>query len=148
MDRNRHADLLRVTERTAAALSRHYATGRLTLEEFQERLDKAYAAKTVGELGALMRDLPEADIGQLPGAPGGNPTLPQPRAPGQVQVPGHGRPAVPRFWLAVAIFGFVLWLMSGASGGLWFLWFVVPLVLIMLTRWALGAERRTRDRHQ
>jgi DUF1707 SHOCT-like domain len=32
--------------RTAAALGEHYAAGRLTLEEFQERLDKIYAAMT------------------------------------------------------------------------------------------------------
>jgi hypothetical protein len=35
-------------DRSAAALSGHYAAGRLTLEEFQERLDRAFAAKTLG----------------------------------------------------------------------------------------------------
>ena len=33
-------------ERTAALLREHHAAGRLTAEEFHERLDKAYAAKT------------------------------------------------------------------------------------------------------
>jgi hypothetical protein len=37
--------------RAAAALGEHYAAGRLTLEEFQERLDEVYAATTLGELG-------------------------------------------------------------------------------------------------
>jgi uncharacterized membrane protein YjjP (DUF1212 family) len=32
--------------------------GRLTIEEFDERVAKAYAAKTHGELAALTRDLP------------------------------------------------------------------------------------------
>ena len=35
-------------DRTAAALREHLAAGRLTTEEFDERLDKVYAAKTLG----------------------------------------------------------------------------------------------------
>lgn len=45
-------------EATAAELREHYATGRLTTEELNERLDLVFAAKTRGELTALMRDLP------------------------------------------------------------------------------------------
>ena len=45
-------------DRAAAALREHLAAGRLTAEEFDERLDKAYAAKTLGELDDLMADLP------------------------------------------------------------------------------------------
>ncbi len=37
-------------DRAAEALREHHATGRLTVEEFQERLDRVYAAKTLGEL--------------------------------------------------------------------------------------------------
>ncbi len=50
------------TEREAAAaeLREHYAAGRLTLEELNERLDKTYAAKTRGDLNALMTDLPSS----------------------------------------------------------------------------------------
>jgi hypothetical protein len=55
-------------DRTAALLREHHAVGRLTLEEFNERLDKAYAAKTVGELGELMADLPAIDLYKLPDA--------------------------------------------------------------------------------
>ena len=66
-------------DRTAAALSEHLAAGRLTQEEFDERLDKAYAAKTLGELDDLMADLPGTDLGQFPDASvhrsGGNPPL-------------------------------------------------------------------------
>jgi Domain of unknown function (DUF1707) len=42
-------------DRSAAALSAHYAAGRLTLEEFQERLNQAYATKTLGDLDDLRR---------------------------------------------------------------------------------------------
>ena len=45
-------------DRTAALLREHHAAGRLTAEEFNERLDKAYAAKTLGELDELLADLP------------------------------------------------------------------------------------------
>jgi hypothetical protein len=47
-------------EATAAELREHYASGRLALDELNERLDKALAAKTRGDLDALMRDLPSA----------------------------------------------------------------------------------------
>jgi hypothetical protein len=39
-------------------LSLHCARGRLTLEEFEVRVERAYAARTVDELGALLDDLP------------------------------------------------------------------------------------------
>jgi Domain of unknown function (DUF1707) len=55
-------------ERTATLLSEHHAAGRLTAEEFQERLDKAYEAKTLGELDALLADLPAIDLYRLPAA--------------------------------------------------------------------------------
>ena len=42
----------------AAALPEHLAAGRLTIEEFDQRLDQTYAAKTLGELNVLMADLP------------------------------------------------------------------------------------------
>src|ERR1700677_1538625 len=47
-------------EAVAAELREHYATGRLTLDELNERLDKAFAAKTKGDLNAIMTDLPSA----------------------------------------------------------------------------------------
>lgn len=45
-------------EEVARALRDNLTEGRLTLEEFDERLDAAYSAKTYGELDALMIDLP------------------------------------------------------------------------------------------
>ena len=47
-------------EAVAGALREHYADGRLTLEELNERLDQAFAAKTMADLKPVMRDLPEA----------------------------------------------------------------------------------------
>jgi DUF1707 SHOCT-like domain len=45
-------------EATADRLRRHHTDGRLDGEEFQERLDRCFAAKTVGDLAELTRDLP------------------------------------------------------------------------------------------
>jgi hypothetical protein len=42
----------------AAALSEHFAAGRLEREEFDVRLTAAYAARTAGDLEQLFRDLP------------------------------------------------------------------------------------------
>ncbi len=47
-------------EAVAAQLREHYADGRLTLEELNERLDHTFAAKTRDDLGTVMRDLPHA----------------------------------------------------------------------------------------
>jgi hypothetical protein len=45
-------------EATASQLREHYAAGRLTLDELNERLDQTFAAKTRSELNAVMSDLP------------------------------------------------------------------------------------------
>ena len=44
----------------ATQLREHFADGRLTLEELNERLDQAFAAKTKADLNTVMRDLPQA----------------------------------------------------------------------------------------
>jgi hypothetical protein len=46
-------------ERVVAALKEHCAAGRLTLDELPGRVERAYAAATLGELEELTRDLPE-----------------------------------------------------------------------------------------
>ena len=45
-------------EKTSEHLRRHHAEGRLDAEEFQERVDRCYQAKTLGELDQLVTDLP------------------------------------------------------------------------------------------
>ena len=47
-------------ERTVAVLREHMVVGRLTLEEFAERMSAAYLARTADELERLSRDLPPA----------------------------------------------------------------------------------------
>ncbi len=131
-DRNRSAD----------ALSAHYAAGRLTLEEFQQRLDQAYAATTLGDLDDLMADLPGPGPSQLADQRDGNVLPPERRALATVQVPVGRHRAAWQFWLGIVIGTFVIWLISGATGGPWFLWLAVPLVFIMLRRWSMGHSQR------
>jgi Domain of unknown function (DUF1707) len=48
-------------ERIAERLRRAHAEGRLDITEFQERLERCYAAKTFGDLSELVGDLPRPD---------------------------------------------------------------------------------------
>ena len=50
----------------AAELREHYAHGRLTLEEFNQRLDAVFAAKTQRDLSRLTSDLPHVRSGGGP----------------------------------------------------------------------------------
>ncbi|MFG2604320.1 DUF1707 domain-containing protein [Streptomyces sp. NPDC048514] len=54
-------------ERVAEVLRDAVAEGRLDMEEFEERLEAAYKARTYGELAPITRDLPAA--GAVPPAP-------------------------------------------------------------------------------
>ncbi|GAA3147737.1 hypothetical protein GCM10017687_76150 [Streptomyces echinatus] len=47
-------------DRVAEILRDALAEGRLDMEEFEERLESAYRARTYGELAPLTRDLPAA----------------------------------------------------------------------------------------
>jgi len=57
-------------EATAAELREHYAAGRLTLDELNERINNAFAAKTRGDLTAVVHDLPSIRPAMAPLAPG------------------------------------------------------------------------------
>ncbi|WP_329107255.1 DUF1707 domain-containing protein [Micromonospora sp. NBC_01699] len=47
-------------QRVVDDLQRHTAEGRLTLDEFTERLGVVYSARTLGDLAEVTRDLPTA----------------------------------------------------------------------------------------
>lgn len=55
-----HAD----RERAVDVLRAGFAEGRLRREEFEERVARAYAARTVGELALLVADLPQGPVPQ------------------------------------------------------------------------------------
>ena len=80
-------DTLRISdadrEAAVALLSEQYALGRLTREEFDERSDAVWSAKTQGDLAPIFADLPV----QSSGRPG--------RAPSRIPA---GAPHRPRWW--------------------------------------------------
>ncbi|WP_168712552.1 DUF1707 domain-containing protein [Streptomyces sp. A0958] len=74
-------------ERIAEILREAVAEGRLEMEEFDQRLDRAYKARTHGELEPLVRDLPRAGSSSAPAAV-------QPRSGSAARWPERiGRPA-------------------------------------------------------
>ncbi|NUP00122.1 MAG: DUF1707 domain-containing protein [Nonomuraea sp.] len=82
MDRNdlRIGDAER--EQTMAALREHFAQGRLTHEELDERLDRALASKTARDLAQVTADLPghgHHTPGPAPYAPAYDPAQPFPQ---------------------------------------------------------------------
>ncbi|XHM95953.1 DUF1707 domain-containing protein [Peterkaempfera sp. SMS 1(5)a] len=102
-------------ERVADILRDAFADGRLDVDEHAERIEAAYAAKTLGELEPLTRDLPAHTAPHAPkpaaaAAPAG-PPLPPARSysPNAVAVFGgavrKGRWRVGSHLKAVAVFG-------------------------------------------
>jgi Domain of unknown function (DUF1707) len=110
-------------DRTAALLREHHALGRLTAEEFSDRLDRTFAARTIGDIDALLRDLPTIDLYRLPDAR----LTRQPRQ-AQVAPVRHGSRAWRAIWgiyATVNLICFVVWAISG-FGYPWFLWVAGP----------------------
>lgn len=139
-------------DRTAALLREHMAAGRLNAEEFNERLEQTYAAKTVGELDEIMSDLPGIDLYSLPdaslrrrgGPPGGQ--LPW-RLHSESSRLSPAWRAAWSSWLSISLLCFVVWLLSGHPGNLWFLWVAGPWGALMLARWITGSPPGNRRDH-
>ncbi|PRX18586.1 uncharacterized protein DUF1707 [Actinoplanes italicus] len=51
-------------------LEKHAAAGRLTLDEYTERVDRALACRTHGDLAEVTADLPEPEPEEPPAAAG------------------------------------------------------------------------------
>ena len=108
--------------------------GRLDLDEYDERLQRVYAAKTFGDLDGLLQDLP----GTVPVAhsqiqPAAAPPLPEP-APARNQVARWVGPYAGVFVVCVLI-----WAITSASAGhlvyFWPVWMLIPLVLGVFGQW-------------
>jgi hypothetical protein len=77
--------LASVRERTIELLSEHFANDRLTMDELDQRLERAYAATSVGELNALTADLPDERPTLAPSAVAARPfALDRPGEPGRI----------------------------------------------------------------
>jgi DUF1707 SHOCT-like domain/2TM domain len=130
-------------DRTAGLLREHHALGRLNSDEFSERLDKTFAARTIGELEQLLKDLPRMDLYRLPDAK----LTRQPRQAQPALRSGHMSRGWRSTWgvyLTVNLVCFVVWMLSG-FGYPWFLWVAGPWGAVLAgTYWSFGAGRSSR----
>jgi hypothetical protein len=116
----------REREDTVAMLREHQAAGRLDVDELEERVGAAYAARTRGDLTALLRDLPSS-----------LPARPRPVAPMR-----HGHPHR-HGWLAfgqVSAILIAVWALSGADF-FWPAWVMVWWGLALVMKSAPGLLR-------
>jgi DUF1707 SHOCT-like domain len=102
-------------------LSEHFQAGRLTAGEFDERTGRALAARTWGELWALLADLPA--------------TRPAPRAPVATSLsarprPSSGRLAPPVIAVLAGIGITCAVLVNVTHGRLGLIWLLLPVLLI------------------
>ncbi|HEV7772844.1 MAG TPA: DUF1707 domain-containing protein [Conexibacter sp.] len=129
-------------ECTATLLRDHAAAGRLTPEELDERLDVAYAARTVGELDALVHDLP-AGAGVLHPA----------RRPARSAQREEARSRllhVIGIAVLVSAAATAIWLATGADGSFWPKWLIlIGAIRVAFSAWSelgpAGAGRAARD---
>jgi Domain of unknown function (DUF1707) len=125
-------------DRAAAEIREHFAAGRLTDEELSERVQAAYAARTVGDISALLADLPK---------------LPATRAQQKAEIAQRRRELQRRLLqetgggAALFVLCTVIWFTSGANGQFWPIW-VALVVLIPLLRngWRLYGPAPEFDR--
>jgi hypothetical protein len=125
-------------EQAAQAIRDHYAAGRLTEDELNERLQAALEARTEPELNALLADMPRL------------PVSPQQRKAELVQRRSElQRRLIQQTGGGVALFALCtgIWAASGAHGQFWPIW-VLLVVLIPLLRngWRLYGPAPELDR--
>jgi hypothetical protein len=129
-DRIRTSDADR--EQVAARLRDAYAEGRLTHEELDERISAALNAKTFGDLGQVLTDLPGPKLAAY-----------QPKRPAGSAGPGYRRPVTfrhrPRVFplLVLALLAVVLF--SGAGAAVLALKLVAIIAVVMVLAFAAVA---------
>jgi len=109
-------------ERASDALREHCAAGRITPEELDERTDAVYAARTIGELRALLSDLPP--LPAVAPRPGHDPR--RERAKRRVLHRAG-------FWAVICVAMVVIWAVSG-FGYFWPVWVMIGGGLAVGTR--------------
>jgi Domain of unknown function (DUF1707)/2TM domain len=115
-------------ERFVETLRRHHVDGRLTADELAERTERAYAARTFGDLDALATDLPPlpatAPAAAAPG-PGPADLPPRMRPPGPRQAAAKATLLRTLVWFGtVSLLLIVVWAMTGRE----YFWPVWPIL--------------------
>src|SRR5208283_6156402 len=104
-------------DQLAQELREHMLAGRLTSEEFEQRVERAYKATTRGELEALKRDLPLAPATLSAELVRRKSELRR----RTLQEAGGG--------ITVSAVCVGIWLASGASGSFWPIWVIIVMLL-------------------
>lgn len=125
-------------DRVMSQLSRHFQDGRLDTSEFNERLEAASAARTRGDLSALLTDLPTE--GEPWAATGSTPAM-SPTASTASTAPAMPQQAEPARWMPVAAGVFAVAIISGVIAtavggrhGYWFPWWIIPVTFLIIRR--------------
>lgn len=100
-------------------LTDHHSAGRLSVDEFNDRMTKAFECRTMADLHALFRDLP----GRRPGSPLPAPTQPEP-LPDYDDTPEETLPWYAQWWMILVAVGATIVFDD--------IWFVIPLMAIWL----------------
>ncbi len=121
-------------DKVASVLREHYAQGRLTTEEFDERLEQLYTSKTYGELAVLTSDLPDVDLRRLPEAPSRAPE--RAKASSVKGAQDKGLAAAWSVWATASGINWMIWLIIGVTGDdfpyPWPLWVMGPWGVVLL----------------
>ena len=120
-------------EVVAAQLGEHMAAGRLTVAEYEDRLSRAYAAKTYGELDQLTADLP----GRVP--------VRQETAPRETSVETwHGDATSWRSWVTTSLIVLVIWAATSLASWeflyFWPVWVIGPWGAVLLAQHFAGGR--------
>ncbi len=127
-------------ERVAAALREHYAAGRISAEELEERLTATWSARTVGELQVQIADLPpEHEVYELPvpARPVGSAVHHQ---AGRVDRHDQALRARLASYVGLVALMLVIWVASG-GGYFWPIWVIAPGGIGLLTSVLRGRDR-------
>jgi hypothetical protein len=125
-------------DRTAGLLREHFGVGRLDQEELDERIRRAYDAKTEGELAALLVDLPALPVTRAEARR----ELAERRRHLRRRVLQESGGGLGLFWLCTGI-----WAVSGAHGFFWPVFTLILFVGPLVSRgWALYGPGADLDR--
>ncbi|SDY57598.1 protein of unknown function [Geodermatophilus africanus] len=140
----RAADADRVA--VAAQLGEQMSAGRLTVAEYDERLARAYAARTYGELETLTADLPRPAPQPAPAPFGAVHGVPACGWSG-----GPSRAAAWRNWAVTAVIVLAVWVATVIGSGElqypWPVWVIGPWGAVLLAQ-TIGRGRRDDDRRR
>ena len=125
-------------DHAAQQLRDHFAAGRLTQDELDERVQKAYAARTEPELEKLLDDLPR---------------LPVSTAQQKAELAERRRHLQRRLLqetgggLGVFVLCTVIWIVAGSSAPFWPIWVAIfPLLTLLRNGWRLYGPYPELDR--